>query len=123
MARMRLNVRVQEPWNFDRANGTSDLAGWTASHNQHAHEDWIVYLDAPFTIDDEAFEAVRIWPRYHGETMDRVVEDRLVNVSVNIVPHGRPWADMEERPLTMAGTIAQGWGDPPAAGADKQQQD
>lgn len=103
-----MRIHVAEPWTFERGNGTCDLSGWTDDHHRLGQEEWVVHLNEPFTIEDEQFHQVMISPRYHGETLHRVM-DRLVNLTVNIVPHGRRWKDQDERSLAMVGTVAQGW--------------
>jgi hypothetical protein len=109
MPRLALRIHVSEPWTFERENESADLTGWTADHRYFDKEDWIVHLDKPFTIDEEVFEEMRISPRYLGEDFRHVVENSLVNLTVNMVPHGRRWSNIDERPLAMVGLVAQGF--------------
>ena len=113
MHRLPLRIHISEPWTFERENESADLTGWTADHRYHDKEDWVVHLDTPITIDEEVFEQLRLSPRYHGETFEHVIENSLVNLTVNIVPDGRRWRDMDERPLEMIGLVARGFEDTP----------
>ena len=74
MPRTRLIVHVAEPFDFERSNGGSaDLAGWSAQAAL-AFSDWVVHLDAPATIGEEAFDKVKISSRYAGETVSKVLD-------------------------------------------------
>jgi hypothetical protein len=107
MPRLALRIHVSEPWTFERENESADLTGWTADHREPDKEDWIVNVNRPYVIDEERFEQMRVSPRYLGESFHNLVENSLVSLSVNIVPCGRSWADMDGRPLAMVGLISR----------------
>ena len=74
MSRTRLQVHIAEPFDFARFNGgEADVAGWTAQAS-HAYPDWVVHLDRPASLGEEAFDKIKLSPRYAGESVAKVLE-------------------------------------------------
>ncbi|MFW2830545.1 hypothetical protein [Sphingomonas sp. ID0503] len=115
MARLALRIHVSEPWTFERENESADLTGWTADHRFLDKPDWLVHLDKPITIAKEAFGAVQISPRYVGEDFWAVMDNPLVNLTVNIVPHDPERPRDDDRPSPLVGLVAQGFADQPSS--------
>lgn len=82
-AHLKLRIHVSEPWDFERANGTDELTGWTVDYADEENGEWEVELDHGFEFRDHHYGRVLIGPRYVGEHLNRVF-DVVVGFPVRI---------------------------------------
>lgn len=84
---IRLRVHVNEPFDFERENETSELYGWTRDDGgEDAGDDsdeWEVHLEAPFTFNKTVYDRVLIGPRYVGEHLGKV-HNALLGMPIRI---------------------------------------
>ncbi len=80
---VRLRLHVSEPFDFERANGFTDLYGTTRDHHHAEAEEWLLYLEDRFTFNEHDYDAVVVAPRYIGEHLSRVF-DSFMGFSVRI---------------------------------------
>src|SRR3546814_11716185 len=78
---LRLRIHVTEPWDFERANGTNELTGWTVDHADEENEEWEVTLDQSFEFREKQYSTILVGPRYVGDRKS-VVQGKSVAVSV-----------------------------------------
>lgn len=98
--RLKLRIRVTEPWDFGRRTGMEDLTGDTVDHLDPDAEEWEMMLDESYELNDVVHARVLIGPRYVGETLSRVF-DALAGVPVRLAHrHHGEWR------YAMAGTMA-----------------
>lgn len=71
---LRLRIHVTEPWDFERANGTNELTGWTVDHADEENEEWEVTLDQSFEFHDKQYRTILVGPRYVGEHLRRMFD-------------------------------------------------
>src|SRR3546814_18541257 len=69
---LRLRIHVTEPWDFERANGTNELTGWTVDHADEENEEWEVTLDQSFEFREKQYSTILVGPRYVGEHLRRM---------------------------------------------------
>ncbi len=82
-AHLKLRIHVSEPWDFERANGTAELTGWTVDYADEEEEEWEVTLDQGFELHERHYGRVLLSPRYVGEKLQRVF-DAVVGFPVRI---------------------------------------
>ncbi|MGE4322558.1 MAG: hypothetical protein AB7E60_05955 [Sphingobium sp.] len=73
-ARLRLNIQVGEPWDFERITGRADLSGWTLDHDDAAQEECDVHLDEGFDYHARQIGRLLVGPRYVGEHLARMFD-------------------------------------------------
>src|SRR3546814_3545288 len=71
---LRLRIHVTEPWDFERANGTNELTGWTVDHADEENEEWEVTLDQSFEFREKQYRTLLVGPRYVGEHLRRMFD-------------------------------------------------
>src|SRR3546814_2714435 len=71
---LRLRIHVTEPWDFERANGTNELTGWTVDHADEENEEWEVTLDQSFEFREKQYRTILVGPRYVGEHLRRMFD-------------------------------------------------
>src|SRR3546814_19125000 len=71
---LRLRIHVTEPWDFERANGTNELTGWTVDHADEENEEWEVTLDRSFEFSEKQYRTILVGPRYVGEHLRRMFD-------------------------------------------------
>jgi hypothetical protein len=88
---IRLRIHVNEPFDFERENGVTELYGITGDHLDAGNEEWLIETNGPFTFAGEDHDAVLVAPRYGGEHLSRVF-DSLAGFPVRIAcPDGDDW--------------------------------
>ena len=71
---LKLRLHVSEPWDFERANGTDELTGWTIDYAIEELEEWEVMLDHGFDLHERHYGRVLVSPRYVGEHLSRIFD-------------------------------------------------
>ena len=82
-AHLTLRIHINEPWDFERSTGRSELTGWTTDYENAANGEWEVTLDEGFEHNEHRYARLLVAPRYVGEQLSRIFES-IVGFPVRI---------------------------------------
>src|SRR3546814_1208527 len=82
---LRLRIHVTEPWDFERANGTNELTGWTVDHADEENAECEVTLDQSCEFRAKQYRTLLVGPRYVGEHLRRMF-DAVAGVPERVAP-------------------------------------
>jgi hypothetical protein len=74
---IRFRIHINEPFDFERENGSDDLYGTTVDHEGQDSDEWIIELENWFRFNEADYDVVMVSPRYVGEHMSRVFDSIL----------------------------------------------